>query len=505
MKFMEPSLGTGRFRLNRPINQNFVVGAILFCLPGIYLALTGLGAGGGRPSSQTVASTTNAVLYGLFCLFGWIGGAILNICGPKITMMFGAIGYPLYVGGLWYFDRQGHNWFPYLGGAILGVTAGCLWTACGFIQFAYAQEDEKALFITWQWVFTSFGGTVGSLIAFGVNFHQTESTGVSNAVYSVFIVIMCMAILIAFFFIIDPKKVVRDDGTHIAIFKDPNVMEEIRGLINLFTDWRILMLIPGIFVAEMNLALLSSINAYYFNLRTRSLNNVLFQFIMMPCPLMLAFVMDTNRIKSRRVRGIVGTCIMGALCLATNAGLAAWIVKNDVNRQKNAPPGVDWSDSAFGAGFILYLLEGIIYATYQICVQWTLGALSNDPRICSRLSGLFKGTTALGMCISFVLDSKNVSYLDQLIVQFTLYAIGLGFLLAVIWTQVKPTNYFLEENVIVPHKWEDRARLEGLVAEEQIEREHEKEMIAEKAVSVGGKGSMEVNEAGRRTSYSLKV
>lgn len=40
-------------------------------------------------------------------------------------------------------------------------------------------------FITWQWVFTSFGGTVGSLIAFGVNFKQKESTGVSNAVYTV--------------------------------------------------------------------------------------------------------------------------------------------------------------------------------------------------------------------------------------------------------------------------------------------------------------------------------
>lgn len=109
------------------------------------------------------------------------------------------------------------------------------------------------------------------------------------------------------------------------------------------------------------------------------------------------------------------------------------------------------------------------------------------------------------MCISFVLDSKNVSYLDQLIVQFTLYAVGLGFLLAIIWTQVKPTNYFLEENVIVPHKWEDRARLEGLVAEEQIVREHEKELIAEKAVSAGAKGSMEVNEVGRRTSHGSKV
>ena len=118
---------------------------------------------------------------------------------------------------------------------------------------------------------------------------------------------------------------------------------------------------------------------------------------------------------------------------------------------------------------------------------------------------LFKGTTALGMCISFVLDSKNVSYLDQLIVQFTLYAVGLGFLLSIIWTQVKPTNYFLEENVIVPHKWEDKARIEGLVGEEQIEKEHEKEMIAEKAVSVGGKGSIEVNESGRRASSASKA
>lgn len=64
---------------------------------------------------------------------------------------------------------------------------------------------------------------------------------------------MCCAIVIAFFFIIDPKDVVRDDGTHIAIFKEPNAMEEVRGLIKLFTDWKILMLIPGIFVAEMNL------------------------------------------------------------------------------------------------------------------------------------------------------------------------------------------------------------------------------------------------------------
>lgn len=107
---------------------------------------------------------------------------------------------------------------------------------------------------------TSFGGTVGSLIAFGVNFHETKSSGVSNAVYVVFIVIMCMAILLAFFFIIDPKRIVRDDGTHIAVFHEANVISEIKGTIALFGDWRILALVIPTFVAEMCLALMSSIN-----------------------------------------------------------------------------------------------------------------------------------------------------------------------------------------------------------------------------------------------------
>ena len=31
-----------------------------------------------------------------------------------------------------------------LGGAILGVCAGLLWTASGFIHFAYAEEKDKA-------------------------------------------------------------------------------------------------------------------------------------------------------------------------------------------------------------------------------------------------------------------------------------------------------------------------------------------------------------------------
>ena len=65
--------------------------------------------------------------------------------------MIGSLGYPLYVGGLWYYDRTGHEWFPLFSGAMLGLTAGFLWTAAAYIQFSYAEEKDKGLVRTsWQ-------------------------------------------------------------------------------------------------------------------------------------------------------------------------------------------------------------------------------------------------------------------------------------------------------------------------------------------------------------------
>lgn len=90
--------------------QNSLSGVCLFLTVGIYHAITGkltifwlrnrdsqiekttetrigLGAGGGKPSSIQVATTTNAVLYTIFTFVGFFGGSILNTFGPKITYM----------------------------------------------------------------------------------------------------------------------------------------------------------------------------------------------------------------------------------------------------------------------------------------------------------------------------------------------------------------------------------------------------------------------------------
>ncbi|KAH7202957.1 hypothetical protein BKA60DRAFT_641075 [Fusarium oxysporum] len=442
-------LTEGRLRLTRPFNQNFIMGMILFCIPGIYLALTGLGAGGGQPSSQRVASLTNAILYGIYAVVGWCAGSILNYLKPKYTIAIGAIGYPFYVGSLWYYDRGGSEAFPLFSGALLGVCAALFWTSSGFIQFAYAEEKDKATYITYQWVLSSMGSTVGALIAFGVNRDGQTAGGLSAGVYVAFIVIMCFAIGMDFLLIVDPRKVVRNDGSHIAIFQKPKFWDEVRGVVSVLTDPKIIILMPAMFVGEMCLALVSSVNGYYFNLRTRSLNNLLYQVIMIPAPIILSYIMDNRHIKSRRVKGLCGTAAVALVTLGATGGLLAWIITNDVDRSKPAP-AVDWTEPAFAGGFILYILFGIIYACFQIAVQWTLGSLTNEPSLCARYAGAFKGTVSLGMCISFILDSEGISFRNQAIIQMVLYVIGLLCLTYVIAVYVKETNYFSEESVIVP-------------------------------------------------------
>lgn len=67
-----------------------------------------------------------------------------------------------------------------------------------------------------------------------------------------------------------------------------------------------------------------------------------------------------------------------------------------------------------------------------------------------------------------------------------LYVVGLICLFSIIWFCVANTNYFVEESDIVLKHVEEQAVLTGVVAKEQIEREHEKERIAEEKVKERG-------------------
>lgn len=58
----------------------------------------------------------------------------------------------------------------------------------------------------------------------------------------------------------DPKDIIRDDGTHLAVFRRPPLLSELKDMAKIMGNTRYLILIVPMFCCEMALGLMSSIN-----------------------------------------------------------------------------------------------------------------------------------------------------------------------------------------------------------------------------------------------------
>lgn len=94
---------------------------------------------------------------------------------------------------------------------------------------------------------------------------------------------------------------------------------------------------------------------------------------------------------------------------------------------------------------------------------------------------------------SFILDGQGVAYVGQLSFQFACYGVGIIFLYVVTVLWVTDSNYFHEDNVIVPEHVKEDAQVEGRVAKEDVRREHQRESSA---VDKSGTASVAAAEEG---------
>lgn len=344
------------------------------------------------------------------------------------------------------------------------------------------------------------GATVGASIAFGANFNATAAVGVSTGVYIAFILIQTAAIVIAAVFVVHPSKVIRDDGTNIALFPKKSLTAELKGMAVAAIDPRYLILAVPMFCCEMALGLLSSVNSRAFNLRTRALNNLMFNAIQMFVPPLLTKVLDSRRITSRRHRGFLGIAITGSIACGGAAGLVGWIQQNGFD--DSAEPRVwDWTDhSIWVPMLIIYWCFGTTYAGYQMVTEYTLGSTTNDPDQLSKVAGLFKFYSSMGMFLSFIMGGQGVVFWGQTSLQLILYFLGSIAIVYILHFKILETNYFHEENVIVPHDIEEKLRQEGKVDEEVLRREAEKERLAKEALAAKKRGNATVMEEGISTT-----
>ncbi|KAF2165583.1 hypothetical protein M409DRAFT_36848 [Zasmidium cellare ATCC 36951] len=448
-----------------PSVQILIISASLFFNPGLYLAL--LGAGGGRPSSTTMSNIANGVLYGVFSFSAIGAGSLLNTIGPRWTLLFGITGYPIYQGALWYFDVYGHLWFPVFAGAYLGLSAGCLWTTAMFAATAYPEERDKGSWRSIQWTLNISGSAIGAAVALGISWNSTRE-GVPHSVYIIFIVLQCCSMALTLF-VKSPDKLRRSDGTALARFDRMSLLETLRVTGQLLKDWRILIMLPAFFTPEMFFPFQSSMNAYIFNLRTRTLNTLLNNLIQIPTALGLGFLLDNEKLGSRRRRAFIGITIDMIWITGTYIAQTVWL--SSWNFDRSVPgPSIDCTDPVYAGAVVIYMLYAAQYGIFQNMVIYVIGTLTNEPRKTAAVGGLFVGVLSAGTTVSFGVDATSQPYENENAAYFALSLITWPILYFVAWKYTTPTNYLLEDDVIAPVHVREELGVEGSPSTEMAEK-----------------------------------
>lgn len=246
----------------------------------------------------------------------------------------------------------------------------------GYIAMSYSEEQDRGMYITMSINLQAIGAVVGGIIPVIINRNSIESAGVPAPVYIVFMVMMGVGAIMAFL-LRPPSKIRRDDGTMVGLVKARGFVDELKANLEVFRDWKLLIMVPAFLPAECFLVYGGSVNAYRNNLRARSLLSFLAVVLQIPCGYGLQKILDHKAWK-RRTRALIGLSVVAVPLMA------AWIWEmiRTRNYDRANPPKtlLDWNDPDFGAIFVLFMMNWISGSLWQYLILYYLGCLTNSPR-----------------------------------------------------------------------------------------------------------------------------
>ncbi|TFK33093.1 major facilitator superfamily domain-containing protein [Crucibulum laeve] len=420
-----------------------MLGIVCFMCPGLFNALNGLGAGGQVDS--TTSANANTAVYATFAFTAFFAGSINNKLGSRITLLLGSTGYALYIGS--YLAMNIHpnaGGFVIASGAILGLCAGLLWTAQGSLMLSYPTEGQKGRFISIFWSIFNLGGVVGAAVSLGINFH---SKVLGNGTYIGFLVLTLIGVTIPLF-MADPQKMIRTDGTKVSTPRHPSWKVEIYGLwVAVRTDPLIILLFPMFFASNwFTTWQFNEYNGALFNIRARSLNNLVYWIAQIIGSLAIGFLLDRKNI-GRRVRAFSGWAVLFGMVFLVH--IWAYLYQRDYTRA-SVPPESDKMD-IFDHGYVpriwLYVFCGILDAMWQTTAYWIMGAMSNDPGKLAHFAGLYKSIQSAGAAGVWRADAVKLPYMNIFLSTWILLVAGLVFALPMLHWRVKDHTNLEDETL----------------------------------------------------------
>lgn len=454
---------------SKPVVQVALVGMVCFLTSGMYNSITGIGGGG-----QVNASTSNksaVALNSTFSVVSFFAGTVHNKLGSRLTLGLGALGYCLYIGAFLSYNINANQGFVIAAGAILGICASLLWTAQGALMLSYPTEKQKGRFISVFWVIFNLGAVLGSAIELGLTYHSSSNT-VSNSTYAAFIALTGCGALAAGA-LMNPGKVVRDDGTRVLVPSQTTWIKELKGLfILLRSDPWVVMLFPMFLASNWFYTWqFNDYNGALFTLRTRALNSLLYWLSQMVASLAFGQLLDNNRM-SRKSRAWLGWAIVFVVMWAVFGG--SYDVQKTYTRASIAAEKerIDFTDRKKYVGLcFLYIFSGMLDAIWQNLAYWLMGACSNDLSKLGYLAGFYKSIQSAGASGAYAMDNDLHPYMTNLAVTWGLCAAGIILVMPVIALRVKEHTDPLEE-ITVPGRAEEIAAVEQEVLATSVVEKH---------------------------------
>ncbi|THH04791.1 hypothetical protein EW145_g5258 [Phellinidium pouzarii] len=435
---VEPPRGRFMRFYYQPITQVVMLGFVCFMGPGLFNTVNGLGGGG--QVDPTTGANANSALYSFFAVMAFFAGSVNNKLGAKRTLQLGTIGYSLYIGSFLALNIHPHaGAFVVVAGGFLGICAGLLWTAQGSLMLAYPVESQKGMFIGIFWGIFNLGGVVGASVSLGQNFHSTADAGkksFGNGTYIGFLVLTGIGILIPLI-MAEPSKMVRSDGTKVTAPRHPSWKTEFIGLYIALRDDPLIILLFPMFLASnwFYTWQFNDFNGAIFNIRGRSLNNLVYWTSQIFGSILIGLLLDSSRL-TRRARAFVGWAVLFGMVFVVH--IWGFFYQKDYTRASlKQTPLIDIDDKAYVPRIWFYIFCGLLDAMWQTTAYWMMGAMSNDPAKLAHLTGFYKSLQSAGAAGIWRADAVGIPYMNMFLSTWCLLVAGLLCALPMLYLRVK--------------------------------------------------------------------
>ncbi|KAF9909902.1 hypothetical protein BX616_011030 [Lobosporangium transversale] len=407
-------------RLSDPLTQIIIVGFICFCCPGMFNALQGTGTYGLEPKHSDVGNNAGTALSVVFAFSSLFAGALFNMFGHRLLLILGGLTYVLYVGSFLAYHYIESIVFVVIASCLLGIGAGWLWCAQGAVMMGYPEEGQKGRYFSIFWAIFNCGGVLGNVIPLGVQWNDEKGGGASTGSYIGYMAVMTFGALISLL-LLPASKVIRRDGSHVVRVRYSSPISELKSVLALFKDWRMLALIPMFFSSNWIYTYqFTAVNALNFTVRSRSMNSMFYWLAQIFASIFYGSFLDRAQ-WSRPTRARYGLILLTVFLAATWAGgiifqtgFGPRSAKRDENDVWVKNPDdfyhIDLVNNTrdYIGPFFLYFAYGVVDSMYQGYSYWIMGALTNDTNQAARFAGFYKFVQNLGGVLAPVVQTSRI-------------------------------------------------------------------------------------------------